>query len=267
MTDAIAELFAKTKQENRAALIAYIPAGFPSRELCLKLIDALVENGVDLIEIGYPYSDPLMDGPTIQEAVQSSLDQGVKATDVFDSVARVNQAGAVAVVMSYYNPLFKYGSEKFLENLRNNGGAGVITPDLIPDEASDWLRHVNSRNLDNIFLVAPSSTDERIELVAENASGFIYAASLMGVTGVKSAQSSNVAQLVSRVRSKSDLPVCVGLGVNNPDQVREIAQFADGVIVGSAFIREILNAANDEAAVARVGELAAALSDATSRTE
>lgn len=265
MTNAIDELFKKTKSENRAALIAYIPAGFPSRDLCFQLIDTLVANGVDLIEIGYPYSDPLMDGPIIQSAVQQSLEQGVKAVDVFESVDRVRSRGAVPVVMSYFNPLFKYGESQFLTNLVASGGAGVITPDLIPDEAENWVSLSKQNQVKNIFLVAPSSTDARMQLVAEFASGFIYVASLMGVTGVKTAQSDSVADLVARVRSFSNLPICVGLGVNTPEQVSQIAKFADGVIVGSAFIKAVLSAATPQAGVAAVGSLAASLAAATKR--
>lgn len=265
MSNAIEDLFAKTKKENRAALIAYLPAGFPSQEESLALIDALVFNGVDLVEIGFPYSDPLMDGPIIQAAVQKSLDQGTKAKDVFAAVARVKAAGAVPVVMSYFSPIFRYGIEHFLTELVRHGGQGVITPDLIPDEAEDYLTKAKESGLSNVFLVAPSSTDQRIELVSKSAAGFIYAASLMGVTGVKTAQTQTVSELVARVRRHSELPVCVGLGVNTPEQVKEIAQFADGVIVGSAFVKAVLAAPDSRSAITAVGELAASLAAATKR--
>lgn len=263
MSNAIENLFAKTRNEKRSALIAYLPAGFPSQAESLELIDVLVSNGVDLVEIGFPYSDPLMDGPIIQAAVQKSLDQGTKASDVFAAVARVKAAGAVPVVMSYFSPIFRYGSERFLTELVRHGGAGVITPDLIPDEAEDFLSSAKKADISNIFLVAPSSTDQRIELVSESAAGFIYAASLMGVTGVKSAQTKTVSQLVDRVRKYSAMPVCVGLGVNTAEQVQEIAQFADGVIVGSAFVKAVLVAPDFHSAITDVGELAASLAAAT----
>lgn len=265
MSNAIENLFKRTRTENRAALIAYLPAGFPSQEESLDLIDALVSNGVDLVEIGFPYSDPLMDGPIIQAAVQKSLDQGTKARDVFTAVARVKAAGAVPVVMSYYSPIFRYGSERFLSELVRHGGEGVITPDLIPDEAEDFLSSAKKSGIANVFLVAPSSTDLRVELVSKSATGFIYAASLMGVTGVKSAQTQSVSQSVARVRKYSDLPICVGLGVNTPEQVKEIAQFADGVIVGSAFVKAILTAPDPRSAITAVGQLAASLAAATKR--
>ncbi len=265
MTKQVASVFQKAKTENRAALIAYLPAGFPNQSDSLKIFEALLNNGVDLIEVGFPYSDPLMDGPIIQQAVQMSLENGTKAQDVFAAVAHVNTLGGSAVVMSYFNPIFRYGTELFLNNLIEAGGVGVITPDLIPDEAGSWQIESAQRDIANIYLVAPSSTDSRIELVSNSATGFIYAASLMGVTGVKSAQSQVVADLVSRVRRYSELPIAVGLGVNTPEQVSEIAQFADGVIVGSAFVKAVLAAPDIDAAVTEVARLAAQLARATAR--
>ncbi len=266
MTDAVASVFAKAAAENRAALIAYLPAGFPNKHDSFRLLDSLLANGVDLIEIGFPYSDPLMDGPIIQEAVQQSLEQGTKATDVFAAVQHVAEQGGTAVVMSYFNPIFRYGTKRFLDELIQSGGSGVITPDLIPDEARQWLEESKLRNVSNVFLVAPSSTQDRINLVANVATGFIYAASLMGVTGVKSAQIQTVTDLVARIRIHSNLPIAVGLGVNTPDQVAQIAQFADGVIVGSAFVKAVLQAPDMNAAVADVGRLAASFASATRRS-
>ena len=265
MTRAVASVFANAAAENRAALIAYLPAGFPNQHDSFALLDALMQNGVDLIEIGFPYSDPLMDGPIIQEAVQQSLEKGVKAKDVFAAVQHVAQQGGTAVVMSYFNPIFRYGTERFLNDLVNSGGVGVITPDLIPDEAQGWLEDTRQHKVSNIFLVAPSSTQERVALVSTAATGFIYAASLMGVTGVKSAQIRTVTDLVERIRSQSNLPIAVGLGVNTPEQVSEISQFSDGVIVGSAFVKAVLQAPDINAAVEAVGRLAADLARATRR--
>jgi tryptophan synthase alpha chain len=265
MSEKLEKLFAKAKSENRALLIAYLPAGFPTVQLSHQLIGALVKNGVDLIEIGYPYSDPLMDGPTIQSAVEISLQNGTKAKDVFTAITKIADLGAVGVVMTYFSPVFKYGTAKFLDQLAEAGGAGVITPDLTPEEAQSWLAEMIKHNLSQVFLVAPSSTDERIESITSKTSGFVYAASLMGVTGVKTAQTDLAKQLVARVRARSDLPIAVGLGVNTPAQVKEIAQFADAVIVGSAFIKIVLEAPSEQAAIKAVGELAAGLSAATSR--
>lgn len=261
----VSEVFSEAKSQNRAVLIAYLPAGYPNVDVSHKLIDTLIQNGVDLIEIGFPYSDPLMDGPIIQAAVQHSLNNGTRAKDVFGAVNHIQQAGGSAVVMSYFNPIFRFGSSEFARSLARAGGAGVITPDLIPDEAIEWLLEVESNNLDNIFLVAPSSTDERIKMVVDKSTGFIYAASLMGVTGVKSAQIDTVSNLVKRIRNFTSKPVAVGLGVNTPDQVREIAKFADGVIVGSAFIRAIAEAENESKALDAVADLASALSAATGK--
>ena len=259
------QVFSEAKNQNRLALIAYLPAGYPNNELSHRLIDTLIENGVDLIEVGFPYSDPLMDGPIIQTAVQDALSKGTRAKDVFKAIDHAQQAGAAAVVMSYFNPIFKYGFNDFAKALASAGGAGVITPDLIPDEATEWIKQVNINKLDNIFLVAPSSTDERIRMVAENSTGFIYAASLMGVTGVKSAQIETVKNLVARIRKFTNKPIAVGLGVNTPDQVMEIAKFADGVIVGSAFIKAVSEASNDSDAVDVVARLASALAAATGK--
>ena len=265
MSQKLVELFARAKSENRALLIAYLPAGFPTVQMSHELIEALVTNGVDLIEVGYPYSDPLMDGPTIQSAVEIALLHGTKAKDVFAALKKINDLGAAGVVMSYFSPIFKYGIVKFLDQLAEVGGAGVITPDLTPEEAELWLTEMNKQDLAQIFLVAPSSTDERIESITDKTSGFVYAASLMGVTGVKTAKTDMAKQLVARVRAQSDLPIAVGLGVNTPAQVKEIAQFADAVIVGSAFIKAVLEAPDEKAAILAVGELAAGLAAATSR--
>lgn len=263
MTNSVTEVFQKAKSENRAALIAYLPAGFPNKKDSLRIIDALLQNGVDLIEVGFPYSDPLMDGPIIQQAVQQSLENGTKAEHVFAAVQHVSEQGGTAVVMSYFNPIFRYGISRFLDQLVSHGGSGVITPDLIPDEAGIWIDESCSREVSNIFLVAPSSASDRIDLVSKSASGFIYVASLMGVTGVKSAQAELVSSLVKKVRAQTELPVAVGLGVNTPEQVAEIAQFADGVIVGSAFVNCILKANDIDSGILAIGRLAADLASAT----
>lgn len=265
MNAVLQQVFEKAAQEKRAVLIAYLPAGFPNVEMSHKLLEVLVQNGVDLIEIGYPYSDPLMDGPTIQTAVEISLAQGTKAKDVFAAVGKVASLGAAGVVMSYFSPIFKYGTKRFLTDLKAANGVGVITPDLTPEEASQWLTEAKDQDTAQIFLIAQSSTEDRIENISAQTTGFIYAASLMGVTGVKSAQTDMAKQLVDRIRSKTSLPIAVGLGVNTPEQVREIAKFADAVIVGSAFIKAVMDATDDAAALKAVGELAGALSAATKK--
>jgi tryptophan synthase alpha chain len=255
----LAELFARTRGEGRAALVGYLPAGFPTVAGAQDALVAMVEAGVDAVEVGLPYSDPLMDGPVIQRAAQTALDHGTTTADVLDTVERVAATGAPTLVMTYWNPVERYGVERFAQGMAKAGGAGVITPDLIPDEADAWLAAVSATSLDPVFLVAPSSTDARIARVAAVSRGFVYAASTMGVTGVRSEVSATAGDLVARVRAATDLPVCVGLGVSTGAQAAEVAAYADGVIVGSAFVRRMLDAPTVADGVASVAELAAEL--------
>lgn len=233
------EAFARAKSENRAALIAYLPAGYPTEDGAVECFAAMVEGGVDIVEIGFPYSDPVMDGPTIQEAVNVSLVGGTKSATVINTVKRVSDLGVPALVMSYWNPIERYGVDTFAEDFHAAGGVGVITPDLTPEEAEDWIDATNSNDVDRVFLVALSSSDERIAKVANATTGFIYAGAVMGVTGARTSVSDAIEGLVAKVRRHSDLPVAVGLGVSTPEQAHEIAQYADGVIVGSAFVTAI----------------------------
>jgi tryptophan synthase alpha chain len=253
------EAFARARAEGRAALIGYLPSGFPTQEQGVALATAMVAAGVDIVEVGLPYSDPLMDGPTIQAAVLQSLNSGSNVAHVLDTVAAVAATGAPTLVMSYWNPIERIGVEAFAGRLREAGGVGVITPDLTPEEAGDWVAATQGSGLDRVFLVAPSSSDERIAAVAGITSGFVYAASLMGVTGARASVGSGARELVARVRALTDLPVAVGLGVSTGDQAAEVASYADGVIVGSAFIARILAAPDHAAALAAVSELAAEL--------
>jgi len=207
-----------------------------------------VAAGCDVIEVGLPYSDPVMDGPTIQAAAQQALEQGVRTSDVLRTVEAVASTGVRTVVMTYWNPVERYGVERFAADLASAGGQGVITPDLIPDEAEPWLEASRTHGLDRIFLVAPSSTDARLKLTVENASGFVYATAVMGVTGARQSTSALAAPLVARTRAVTDLPIGVGLGVSNGDQAAEVASYADGVIVGSAFVRVLLDHPGDERA-------------------
>ncbi len=250
------EAFARARAEGRAALIGYLPSGFPTQAEGVALATAMVGAGVDIVEVGLPYSDPLMDGPTIQAAVLQSLNSGSNVGHVLETVAAVAATGAPTLVMSYWNPIERIGVEAFADRLREAGGVGVITPDLTPEEAGDWVSATQSAGLDRVFLVAPSSSDDRISAVAGITNGFVYAASLMGVTGARSSVGSGARELVARVRALTDLPVAVGLGVSTGDQAAEVASYADGVIVGSAFIARILAAPDHAAAVAAVRELA-----------
>jgi len=255
----LSELFVKTKSENRAALIGYLPAGFPTIEGAASVIAAMVEGGVDAIEIGYPYSDPVMDGPVIQRAAEDALKHGTSAKDVFNLLAATTSLGVPGVVMTYWNPIERYGVENFAHSLKQAGGSGVITPDLTIEESSKWAAAATSEGINRIYVVAPSTSDSRMPLVTEQCSGFIYAASLMGVTGTRNSVSGDARDLVARIRSTSDLPIAVGLGVSNAVQAREVAEYADGVIVGSAFIREVQESDSLEESCTRVRELAQSL--------
>ncbi|WP_336029616.1 tryptophan synthase subunit alpha [Geodermatophilus sp. FMUSA9-8] len=228
------------RAEGRAALVAYLPVGYPDVEASIAGMVAAVEGGADVVEIGVPYSDPGMDGPVIQQAVEPAVRAGVGIRDVLRAVGAVDAAGAVPVVMSYWNPIERYGVERFAADLAAAGGAGAITPDLIPDEAGAWLAASEERGLDRVFLVAPSSTDARLRSTTAACRGFVYAASTMGVTGTRATVGDAAETLVTRTRAVTDVPVCVGLGVSNGDQAAEVAGFADGVIVGSAYVREML---------------------------
>lgn len=225
--------------ETTAALIGYLPVGFPDVRRSIDAARALVDEGVDIIELGFPYTDPGMDGEVIQKAAFAALDGGVKLRDVFTAVEAVASTGAGVVVMTYYNPVYRYGVSRFAADLAQAGGAGLITPDLIPEEAGEWVAAADEHNLDKIFLVAPSSRDERLKLTIDACRGFVYVASTMGVTGARSEVDSRAKELVARCRTfaRPETNLCVGLGVSNGAQARDIAGFADGVIVGSALVR------------------------------
>ncbi|HTI25314.1 MAG TPA: tryptophan synthase subunit alpha [Kutzneria sp.] len=222
--------------EGRSSLIGYLPAGFPTVEGSKSLLKAMIDGGCDLVEVGVPYSDPVMDGPTIQAAADQALANGFRLRHVFEVVEAVSAAGGKAVVMSYWNPIYHYGVDKFARDLAAAGGLGIITPDLVPDEADEWMAASQAHGLNRIFLVAPSSTEERIAMTAAASSGFLYATSVMGVTGARDVVGSAAPELVARVRAHTDLPVGVGLGVKSGAQAAELAGFADAVIVGSAFV-------------------------------
>lgn len=230
-------VFEKTRGEGRAALVGYLPAGYPSLQASQELFAAMIEGGCDLVEVGIPYSDPVMDGPTIQAAADEALRAGFRLRQTFDVVSSVTAAGGHAVVMTYWNPVHRYGVDAFSRDLAAAGGLGMITPDLIPDEAADWLESSERHGLDRIFLVAPSSTDQRIDLTVKASSGFVYATAVMGVTGARDQVGTGAAELVRRTREHTDLPIGVGLGVRSGEQAAEIAAFADAVIVGSAFVK------------------------------
>jgi len=256
---AVAGAFDKAAAQDRAALIGYLPAGFPSVPGAIAAARAMAKAGADIVEIGLPYSDPVIDGPVIQEATRRALAGGTRVADVLRTVTAVAGAGVPVLVMTYWNPVDHYGVSAFARDLANAGGSGLITPDLTPEEAGPWLEAARARALDPVFLVAPSSSGERIELVASVCGGFVYAASLMGTTGTRETVGGQAAGLVRRVRECTSLPVAVGLGVGDRSQAAEVAAFADGVVVGSAFVRRLLDAPDLSSGVVTVSDLAADL--------
>ena len=256
---ALAPMFKQTRAEGRAALVGYIPAGYPTVDESAELLTGMIEAGCDIVEIGVPYSDPVIDGPVIQAAATTALSAGFRLRDLFTVVERVSSAGGKAVVMTYWNPVFHYGVDRFARDLAAAGGLGLITPDLVPDEGEDWLAASEAHGLDRIFLVAPSSTEERIAMTTAASSGFVYATAVMGVTGARDAVGADAAGLVARTRAHTSLPIGVGLGVRSGDQAAEVAGFADAVIVGSAFVSRAGEG------VGPVRELAAELADGVRR--
>ncbi|MEN3309371.1 MAG: tryptophan synthase alpha chain [Micromonosporaceae bacterium] len=239
-------VFEKAKADGRGVLVGCMPAGFPTVPGSVATMRAMVEAGVDVVEVEFPYSDPVMDGPVIQRASEIALAGGVRSGDVLRIVEAVARAGAPVVMMTYWNPIERYGVDRFARDFAAAGGVGLITPDLIPDEADEWLAASGAHGLDRVFLVAPSSTDERIALTTAACRGFVYATSVMGVTGAREQTSSAAPALVARVRQATDLPVGVGLGVRDGAQAAAVAGYADGVIVGSALVRCLLDAPDEE---------------------
>jgi tryptophan synthase alpha chain len=266
MTSAVTAAFGKASADNRAALVGYLPAGFPSVDGAIEAARAMAQAGADIIEVGLPYSDPLMDGPVIAEAVHRALVGGIKVADVLRTVEAVAAAGVPVLVMTYWNPVDRYGVRAFARDLATAGGSGLITPDLTVEEAGSWLDASDEHDLDRVFLVAPSSVDQRVAMIAGASRGFVYAASLMGITGTRDAVSGDAAGLVKRIREHTELPVAVGLGVSNGAQAAQVAAFADGVIVGSAFVRRLLEAADGAQGIQGVAELTAELSAGVRRS-
>ena len=251
-----ATLDAVAQAGRKAALIAYLPVGFPSVEGSIEAMVELVKSGVDIVEVGMPYSDPGMDGPVIQRAAEQGLELGVRTKDVLTAVSAIAEAGGSAVVMSYWNLVLQYGVSAFARDLDSAGGGGIITPDLIPDEAAEWMSASDEYDLDRIFLAAPSSTPERIATIVGASRGFVYAASTMGVTGVRSEVDNHARGLVTRLKEAGAEHACVGLGVSTREQAAEVAEYADGVIVGSALVRAL-----DSGGVSGVAGLAAELAE------
>lgn len=227
---------------GRAALVGYLPVGYPTVAGSVEATRTMIDAGVDVVELGMPYSDPVMDGPVIQRAVDVALSQGTKVRDTLTAVEQVAGRGAPILVMTYWNLVLRYGVEAYARDLAAAGGAGLITPDLIPDEAADWIAASDEHGLDRVFLVAPSSTPERLSRTVRASSGFVYAASTMGVTGERATVGDRAEKLVADTRAAGAERVCVGLGVSRREQAEQVARYADGVIVGSALVRALLDA-------------------------
>lgn len=238
---------ARCLDEHRAATVGYFPVGYPDVERSMQAMEAIVEGadgrGADLVEIGIPYSDPLMDGKVIQRAATQALQGGVRTREVFRAAERVAQAGAMPLTMTYWNLVEAYGVDAFARDFANAGGGGVITPDLPADDCEEWITATDTHRLDRIFLIAPSSTDERLAMAMQASRGWVYATSVMGVTGARQQTSEAAPRIVERARAADPtIPVGIGLGISNGEQAHEIAAFADLVIVGSALISKIENA-------------------------
>jgi tryptophan synthase alpha chain len=243
------QMLLEARDQDRGALAGFLHVGYPTLEISLQAFRALTGQGesygVDLVEVGIPYSDPVMDGVTIQRAGTKALERGVRTRDAFAAVEAVASSGTSAVVMTYWNLVERYGADRFARDLASAGGAGAITPDLTPDEAAEWISVSDDHGLDRIFLVSPSSTEERLASTVAACRGWVYATSLMGVTGQRTQTSAAAPELVRRVRRVDPSAlVGVGLGVSNGAQAREVASFADLVIVGSALVKTLLDAAD-----------------------
>ncbi|MEM7009779.1 MAG: tryptophan synthase subunit alpha [Thermodesulfobacteriota bacterium] len=232
--------FEELNGNGRIALVTYITAGDPSLDITQEIVLKLEESGADIIELGIPFSDPMADGPAIQLASERALDGGTTLADVLQTVRNIRKVSQVPIILfGYYNPFFHYGVEKFSQDAAEAGADGVLVVDLPPEEAPEFKIHTDKKGLDLVFLLAPTSTSERIDLVSDNASGFVYLVSVTGVTGVRPDLNYSLDKLADQIKSTTGLPVGVGFGVSSPDQVKVIAQYADAVIVGSAIVRII----------------------------
>ena len=246
-------------EQAAGALIGYLPVGFPTLDESVEAAVALVENGVDVLELGLPYSDPVMDGPVIQAATQQALANGFRLADGFEAVRRITErTDAPVLIMTYWNPVVQYGVDRFADDLAAAGGAGLITPDLIPDEGAAWIAASERAGLDRVFLAAPTSTDARVRQAVESSRGFVYAVSTMGITGARTDVDSAARALVTRLHEAGAEAACVGLGISTAAQVAEVLEYAEGAIVGSALVRALA-----EGGVAAAGELAAELARGT----
>jgi len=258
-TSTVESVIAARKAAGSGALIGYLPVGFPDLQTSIDAAVALVENGVDIIELGVPYSDPVMDGLVIQKATQASLAGGFRLGHTFEALAGITaRVSAPVLVMTYFNPVLQYGVERFADDLLAAGGSGLITPDLVADEAGPWLAASDRTGLDRVFLAAPSSTDARLQQAVQKSRGFVYAVSTMGITGARADVDRAARGLVARLREAGSTSACVGVGISTGDQVREVITYADGAIVGSALVTALA-----DGGVSGVARTAAALAAGT----
>ncbi|WP_291056200.1 tryptophan synthase subunit alpha [Herbiconiux sp.] len=257
----VASAIATANTDRAGALVGYLPVGFPDLDTSIDAAVALVENGVDVLELGLPYSDPVMDGPVIQAATVKALEGGIRLKDAFTAVERIRaRVDAPVLLMTYWNPVLQYGVDRFADDLVSAGGAGLITPDLTVDSGADWLAASDRTGLDRVFLAAPTSTDERLRLAIENSRGFVYTVSTMGITGARADLDAAARSLVARLREQGGDSLCVGIGISTAEQIAEILGYADGAIVGSALVKAL-----SDGGVPAVGRLAAELAAGTRR--
>lgn len=248
---AVAAAIDAARDAGRGALIGYLPIGYPDLETSIEAAVTLAEAGVDILELGPPYSDPVMDGPVIQEATNAALQAGFRMRDTFTAVREVTARTDIPVlVMTYWNPVVQYGVSRYADDLRAAGGAGLITPDITPDAASDWVTESTRTGLDRVFLAAPSSTDARLEMIVRETTGFVYTVSTMGITGERAQLDAAARALVARLREHGAERACVGIGVSNADHVRSVLEYADGAIVGTALVRALRDGGLDGLAAA-----------------
>ena len=261
MSSRVAAAIDAAHAAGRGAFVGYLPIGFPDLRTSIDAAVALAENGADVLELGPPYSDPVMDGTVIQEATEAALAAGFRVRDTFTAVREITRRVDVPVlVMTYWNPVLQYGVDRYADDLLAAGGAGLITPDITPEAAEDWIAASIRTGLDRVFLAAPTSTDERLELIVRSTTGFIYTVSTMGITGARSDVDVAARTLVARLAEAGSPASCVGLGISTAAQVAEVLEYADGAIVGSALVKALADGGVDA-----VGELAAELSRGTRR--
>jgi tryptophan synthase alpha chain len=263
MPNRIEQKFNQLRQQKRKAFIAFVTAGDPDLETTAKLVLEFEKSGVDIVELGVPFSDPLADGPTIQASSERALKKGVNLSKIFTLVKKLRQSTALPLaLMLYYNPIFHYGEEKFIKDCQHAGVDGIIVPDLPPEEAEDLIRLARKANITTTFFIAPTTTKERMRLIADKTTGFIYYVAVTGVTGARQGMPPLVTEQIKTAKRITKKPICVGFGVSTPEQVKSISKLADGVVVGSAIINQIVKNQGNKALVQNVSNFVRKLSQA-----